>query len=42
MQVRQKGPLESALGALGSLWQRSQQDPFYGVIAHRNFKRLAD
>ena len=39
-QARTGSPLQPALAALGRLWQRSQQDPFYGVISYRNFKRV--
>ena len=39
VQTRTGGPFGAALTAVRTLWQRSQQDPFYAVLAYRNFKR---
>lgn len=33
------GALAKALGPLGALFERSSSDPFYAVVAYRNFKR---
>ncbi|PNH11748.1 hypothetical protein TSOC_001390 [Tetrabaena socialis] len=33
------GPLAAVLGPVAKLFQRSSSDPFYAVVAYRNFKR---
>jgi hypothetical protein len=33
------GPLAALLRPLAGLFQRAAGDPFYGVVAYRNFKR---